>query len=42
MKRKQTDLRIRDTRKTVLTAVKYAILIVGALVMMFPFIWMLP
>ena len=41
MKRKQTELRIRDTRKAALTAVKYAILIVGALVMMFPFIWML-
>ena len=41
MKRKQTELRIRDARKAALTAVKYAILIVGALVMMFPFIWML-
>lgn len=41
MKRNNTEIRIRDTRKTVLTAVKYAVLIAGALVMMFPFIWML-
>ena len=41
MKRNDTEIRIRDTRKTVLTAVKYAVLIAGALVMMFPFIWML-
>ncbi len=41
MKRQQTELKIRDTRKAALTAVKYAVLIAGALVMMFPFIWML-
>ena len=41
MKRKNTELQIRDTRKTVLTVIKYVVLIIGALVMMFPFIWML-
>ena len=41
MKRKNTELQIRDTRKTVLTVIKYVVLIIGALVMMFPFSWML-
>ena len=41
MKRKNTELQIRDTCKTVLTVIKYVVLIIGALVMMFPFIWML-
>lgn len=34
-------MKIRDTSTTVLTAVKYILLALGAIVMLFPFIWML-
>ena len=35
------SIRIRDTRASVITAVKYIVLTIGAVIMMFPFIWML-
>jgi len=35
------ELQIQDSRMTALTVLKYAALAIGALVMMFPFIWML-
>ena len=38
---KSTSRRIRDPRGAALTALKYLVLIIGAVVMMFPFIWML-
>ena len=42
MKKKNApELQIQDSRNTVLTVVKYLVLTIGALIMMFPFIWML-
>ena len=38
---KSSSRRIRDPRGAALTALKYLVLIIGAVVMMFPFIWML-
>lgn len=41
MKKNDSELRIRDARATALTVLKYVVLTAGAVVMMFPFIWML-
>ena len=38
---KSSSRRIRDPRGAALTALKYLVLIIGAVIMMFPFIWML-
>ncbi|MBO4938039.1 MAG: carbohydrate ABC transporter permease [Oscillospiraceae bacterium] len=40
-KKNANDRQIRDSGSITLTAVKYVVLTIGALVMMFPFIWML-
>lgn len=40
-KTKSPEIQIRDSRNAALTALKYVVLTIGALVMMFPFIWML-
>lgn len=40
-KRKSSEIQIRGSRNTILTACKYLILIIGAVIMIFPFIWML-
>lgn len=40
-KNESQELRIRDARATALTTLKYVVLMIGAVVMMFPFIWML-
>ena len=40
-KKNASDLQIRDSRNAALTAVKYVVLTIGALIMMFPFIWMI-
>ena len=40
-KKNESQLQIQDSRNSVLTAIKYVVLAIGALIMMFPFIWML-
>lgn len=41
MKKNRNEIAVRDSRQTRINILKYAILVLGAIVMIFPFFWML-